>query len=40
MVALIARPVFIFNTLLLLLLGATGIRADESRCAKECNRFL
>ena len=29
MVALIARPVFIFNTLLLLLLGATGIRADE-----------
>ncbi len=29
MVALIARPVLIFNTLLLLLLGATGIRADE-----------
>ena len=29
MVALIARLVFIFNTLFLLLLGGTGIRADE-----------
>ena len=29
MVALIARPVFIFNTLFLLLLGVRGIRADE-----------